>query len=823
MLPLKPVHDGTPGLPDLLNWAALVADGVITCKDGSLLAGWFYEGADLDSSPDSRLNWASERVNAALSMLTGGWSIWVDAVRMPAPKYFPASASRFPDPVSALVDDERRRHFTAAGRHYETEYAILIGYMPPIRAKGRLLDLIYDGEREDDASPATAILAAFERTLTEIEDALSGALSMRRMREFDDVDAAGGPQRRSQLLNYLHFTVTGQEASLNLPASGFYLDTVVGGQEFQPGDTPMVGQQYVAVVAVMGLPGASVPGMLAVLDLQPLPLRYSTRFIAVDQPEAQKQIKSIERKWKQRLRGFWADVLRMPSPRVDEDAAAMANEAGGAMARTNSALVGTGYHTPVVVTMAPTPAEAVENARAISREVMRLGFATRIETTNAPEAWLGSLPGHAFPNVRRPLIHTDNLADLLPLTAVWTGRATNPCPFYPPGSPALLQAATSGATPFWLNLHVGDLGHTLVFGPTGSGKSTLLAFITMQALRYPHMTIWGFDKGRSAMAVTKACRGRHYEVASDGALAFCPLSVLDTDGDCAWAGEWIATCFELQHGVAPTPNEREAVHQAIQRMRASPSRSMTHFHAEVQSARVKEAVEHYTVAGPLGRLLDAEVDGLDEGRHVNFEVEELMSMGEKQLIPVLLYQFRRFEKSLRGQPALLRLDEAWIMLGHPVFREKIREWLKVLRKANCAVVLATQSLSDASRSGILDVLTEACPTKIFLANPDAATLGTPDYPGPAAHYQAFGLNEVQIATVAAATPKRHYYVTSPDGCRLIDLQLGPVALAFVGAGSKEQIARVNALEAGLGDGWPGEWLRENGIASNLPTGEKAYA
>lgn len=163
------------------------------------------------------------------------------------------------------------------------------------------------------------------------------------------------------------------------------------------------------------------------------------------------------------------------------------------------------------------------------------------------------------------------------------------------------------------------------------------------------------------------------------------------------------------------------------------------------------------------------------------------------------------------------------MLGHPVFREKIREWLKVLRKANCAVVLATQSLSDASRSGILDVLTEACPTKIFLANPDAATLGTPDYPGPAAHYQAFGLNEVQIATVAAATPKRHYYVTSPDGCRLIDLQLGPVALAFVGAGSKEQIARVNALEAGLGDGWPGEWLRENGIASNLPTGEKAYA
>ena len=68
-----------------------------------------------------------------------------------------------------------------------------------------------------------------------------------------------------------------------------------------------------------------------------------------------------------------------------------------------------------------------------------------------------------------------------------------------------------------------------------------------------------------------------------------------------------------------------------------------------------------------------------------------MAMGERNLIPALLYLFRRFERSLKGQPAYLLLDEAWVMLGHPVFRAKIREWLKVLRKANCAVVLATQA------------------------------------------------------------------------------------------------------------------------------------
>ena len=100
------------------------------------------------------------------------------------------------------------------------------------------------------------------------------------------------------------------------------------------------------------------------------------------------------------------------------------------------------------------------------------------------EAWLGTLPGHLRPNVRRPLIHTLNLADLLPLATVWPGLENNPCPLYPEDSPPLLHAATAGATPFRLNLHVGDVGHTLVFGPTGAGKSVLLCTVAAQFRRY---------------------------------------------------------------------------------------------------------------------------------------------------------------------------------------------------------------------------------------------------------------------------------------------------------------------------------------------------
>jgi type IV secretion system protein VirB4 len=195
-----------------------------------------------------------------------------------------------------------------------------------------------------------------------------------------------------------------------------------------------------------------------------------------------------------------------------------------------------------------------------------------------------------------------------------------------------------------------------------------------------------------------------------------------------------------------------------------------------------------------------------------FEMEDLLALKEQAAVPVLLYLFRRFEKSLDGTPSLLMLDEAWTMLGTPTFREKIHGWLRLLRSKNCAVVMATQSLSDAIRSGIMDVLIESCPTKIFLPNEEAAVVGTAENPGPNDFYRALGLNETQIEIVRSATKKKHYYLVSPEGRRLFDLGLGPVTLAFAGATSPDDISRIRKLERDHGSQWPFAWLNEKGVA-----------
>lgn len=810
MLALKEFRSKAKSFPDILNYASFIDNGILLNKDGSLTAGFYYRAGDISSMTLNDRNSLSARINKILSALGDGWAVHIDCSRMRTENYL-AGKTNYKSKISQILENERKQYFTNDIEHFENMFNIIFTYLPPNKNVSKILDLMVvdEGVTKDTG---VKILDYFKNSISEVERSLSNFIQIERMQQRIKVDEFGNEYILDDLLEFINFCICGDRQSVRLPKIPMYIDCLIGAKQFQTGLRPKIDKKFIGAVAIEGFPAESYPNILNFLTELDFNYRFNTRFIFMDTQSAISDLKKLRKKWQQKTRGFMDQLLDRPTTKVDEHATLMVKELDNATAEVNSGLLAYGYYTANIVVFNEDSEALVDSLKQLKSALERLGFVGRIEDINAVEAYLGSLPGFVYPNLRRPVINTLNLANLMPLASIWSGEKYNYCDKFPPQSPSLMQVVTTGQTPFRLNLHVGDLGHTLVFGPTGAGKSVLLANILFAFQKYPNAKIFAFDKGRSLYAPTIASGGTHYDVASEtSSLAFAPLSNIKTSGQIAWAETWIETCLKLQN-VLITPKHKKLIHEAIISHVNTKSTSLTEFVSSLQDQELRDALSHYTVTGSAGFLLDSETDGLNfENSITTFEMEDLMNLGEANVLPTLLYLFYRIEQCLDGSPAIIVLDEAWIALAHAVFKNKIIEWLKVLRKANCTVVLATQSLSDASKSGILDILQESCPTKIFLPNNQAFNKGSDNTLGPYDFYKSFGLNDVQISIIQNAIYKQEYYYSSALGNRLFNLALGKVNLAFTAKSDKVSIKRIKELHEKYQDEWSFKWLEDNNI------------
>jgi type IV secretion system protein VirB4 len=781
MLSLREYRNRTDRLADHLPWAALIAPGIVLNKDGSFQRTARFRGPDLESATEAELVSACARANNVLKRFGTGWALHFEAERRDALGY---AASDFPDPASWLVDEERRAGFENAGQHFESRYHLTLTFMPPADqadTAGRALVVRSDDKQGRDWRQALdAFVAETDRAL----DLFSGF-----MPDVRALDAA-------ETLTFLHGTISAVRHAVAVPETPMYLDAVLADTPLTGGLEPKLGDQHLRTLTILGFPNLSRPGLLDALNHQDFGYRWVTRFIALDKTDATKALTKLRRQWFNKRKSVTA-ILReviynQPVQLLDSDADNKMVDADLALQALGGDHVAFGYLTTTITVSDTDRARADEKVRAVERIVNGLGFTTIRESINAVEAWLGSLPGHVYANVRQPIVHTLNLAHLMPLSSVWAGPVRNAHLDGPP----LLYAETSGSTPFRLSTHVGDVGHMLIVGPTGAGKSVLLALLALQFRRYPQAQVYVFDKGFSARAAVLAMGGAHHALGLGGehdgearAIAFQPLRHIDRGDERAWAAEWIAALMEHER-VAVTPEIKEALWSALNSLATAPieERTLTGLSLLLQSTALRSALAPYTLEGPFGRLLDAAEDDLAIADVQCFETEALM--GQAGVVaPVLTYLFHRLEERFDGRPTLLVLDEAWIFLDHPLFAARIREWLKTLRKKNVAVVFATQSLADVADSSIAPAIIESCPQRILLPNDRAIE------PQSRAAYERFGLNDRQIELVSRATPKRQYYLQSARGNRLFELGLGPIGLALCGASDPATQARIDAILA----------------------------
>jgi type IV secretion system protein VirB4 len=181
--------------------------------------------------------------------------------------------------------------------------------------------------------------------------------------------------------------------------------------------------------------------------------------------------------------------------------------------------------------------------------------------------------------------------------------------------------------------------------------------------------------------------------------------------------------------------------------------------------------------GSHAKLFDNEADLIDFTEARSFGIEMGHMLQDKAAIaPVLLYLFHRIQSSLNGEPTMIVLDEAWALIGNPVFAPKIKDWLKVLRKLNTFVVFATQSVEDAAKSSISDTLVQQTATQIFLPNLKATTI----------YREVFMLSEREFNLVKTTDPATRFFLVKQDNDGVI---------ARIDLGGMDEVIRVLSARA----------------------------
>ncbi|MDB2414247.1 VirB4 family type IV secretion/conjugal transfer ATPase [Rickettsiales bacterium] len=380
-----------------------------------------------------------------------------------------------------------------------------------------------------------------------------------------------------------------------------------------------------------------------------------------------------------------------------------------------SGTIGFGKHHLTVLCIDDS-AKSLENSLAMcSTEIGNAGMIPVRERVNLEPAYWAQLPGNEDFAVRRATINTLNLSGFASFHNYPTGQKEKNH-----WGEAVTVLDTTSGTPFYFNFHVRDVGHTTIIGPTGAGKTVLMNFLCAQARKF-NCRMFFFDKDRGAEIFIRALDGRYTVIDPSGDCGFNPLQLEDTGENRGFLMDWLKHLLTV-NGETIDAEDGMRIEEAISGnfKLDKADRKLSNIAAFLGmggAGSLASRISMWHGNGSHANVFDNNEDCIDFGKDLvfGFEMGDLLK-DKAALGPVLLYIFHKINLSLDGTPSMIVLDEAWALIDNDIFAPKIKDWLKVLRKLNCFVIFATQSVEDASKSQISDTLIQQTATQIFLPN-----------------------------------------------------------------------------------------------------------
>lgn len=336
-------------------------------------------------------------------------------------------------------------------------------------------------------------------------------------------------------------------------------------------------------------------------------------------------------------------------------------------------------------------------------------------------SWWAQLPGNFRYRLRSGAITSKNFAGFSPFHSYPVGQTDSNH-----WGPAVALLKTASGSPFYFNMHHGDLGNTFIGGPSGSGKTVLLNFILAQSEKFDANIVF-FDKDRGADLFVRAVGGTYLPLQNGRPTGCAPLKGIElTPQNKVFLSQWLAKLAAMK-GKEVSVAEMRDISQAIEGLADLPVQQRTigalrTFLNNTDPEGIAARLKRWQAGGPLGWVFDNEVENIGISasdvapQFVGYDMTDFLD-NEEIRTPLMAYLFYRVEQLIDGRRIIVVIDEFWKALADEGFRDLAQNKLKTIRKQNGVMLFATQSPRDAINSPIAHTIIEQCPTQIFMPNP----------------------------------------------------------------------------------------------------------
>ena len=393
-------------------------EGIIYLKPGALMRSYSFTCPDLGSSSAEEIAGISNRMNELIRRLGSEWSCHFEVMRKRSKKY---PVSTFNNQLGHIIDQRRKEVFKNTNPHYENFYFLTFTYnvKPDMVSKGS--SLFYKKEKSTNTDyynkqNVYKEIQYFRDITQELVSYISTSIYIT-------------PLNNDEVVTYIKSCLTTDWIKSFAPIYPTFFDSFITHQDLKTGECLKIGNNYCPMIALRDFPAETYPAMFDILNHAGIEYRWSTRWIGIDKQVSNKLIDKYQKRFNNSRQSwgqaFAAAATGVTTDRYDASAVAFEEETNEAKVMLSKDMISFGYYTCCVEVWDEDYDVALDKANYIAKLINSTGFGAKLEKTNSFQAWLGTLPGNNYSNVRKTLLTSGNCAHLIPLSSLWSGDFVN--------------------------------------------------------------------------------------------------------------------------------------------------------------------------------------------------------------------------------------------------------------------------------------------------------------------------------------------------------------------------------------------------------------